>query len=431
MIDTLTWLVVGLVFVLMLISAFFSASETGLTAASRARLHHLGEEGSRRARLVQRLIADREKLIGTILIGNNLVNILASALTTSLLIRLFGDAGVAYATIIMTVVIVLYGEIMPKSYAIRHPERIAMRFAPAMRLVVIALSPITFVMTGWARLSQRLLGLDMGAVSTAIAREELRGAFSLHARHGGIVKDEQAMLDSILDLDDVEVGQVMTHRRAISMIDVAASPAAVIDSVLTSGHTRMPVYENDPDNVIGVIHAKDVLRAVRDAGGRLDRFDLRDLAQDPWFVPDTTTLRDQLEAFRRRRIHFALVVDEYGSLMGLITLEDVLEEIVGEIDDEHDVPVPGVTRNGDGSYTVDGTVPVRDLNREFDWRLPEDEAATVAGLVIHEARQIPTIGQAFVFHGFKFEILARQRNQVTSLRLTPPIEPAGEVPTSS
>jgi Mg2+/Co2+ transporter CorB len=424
--TTLAWLAVGVVFVLLLASAFFSASETALTAASRARLHHLEQGGSRPARLAQRLIAQRERLIGTILIGNNLVNILASSLATGVLIRLFGDAGVAYATLIMTVVIVLYGEIMPKSYAIRHADRTAMRVAPVMRVVIAVLSPVTSVMIWLVRMTQRVLGLDMQAVSGAIAREELRGAFSLHARHGGIVKGEQEMLDSILDLGDVEVGQVMTHRRNVRMIDVQAPPAAVIEAMLTSGHTRMPVYESEPDNVIGVVHAKDILRAYHEAGGRLERLDLRALAHDPWFVPDTTTLRDQLEAFRHKRVHFALVVDEYGSLMGLVTLEDVLEEIVGEIDDEYDVPVPGVTRNNDGSFTVDGTVPVRDLNREYGWRLPEDEAATIAGLVIHEAQQIPIVGQAFVFHGFRFEILGRHRNQITSLRIVPPAEPPAD-----
>jgi len=420
-------LLLSLVAILLLLvcSAFFSGSETALTAASRARLHHLELEGSRRARLVQRLTARRERLIGAILIGNNLVNILASSIATGILIRLEGEAGVAYATAIMTLIIVIYGEILPKSYAIRRADQVAMRVAPLMRIIVTVMSPVNDAIQLVVRGSQRLFGIRPPDVSAAIAREELKGAFAMHAVHGGIVKDEQAMLDSVLDLDEVEVGQIMTHRRVMRMIDADAPPAAIVDAMLNSGHTRMPVFEKEADNIVGVLHAKDILRAVRESEGSIDAIDVRAILREPWFVPDTTTLREQLDAFRRRRLHFALVVDEYGSLMGLVTLEDILEEIVGEIEDEYDMPVPGVAKNPDGSFTVDGSVPIRDLNREYGWRLPEDEASTVAGLVIHEAAQIPVPGQAFVFHGFKFEVLRRQRNQITRLRLTPPALDAG------
>jgi len=417
--DLVVWLTIAVILLLLVCSAYFSGSETALTATSRARLHHLETEGNRRARLAHRLMNERERLIGTILVGNNLVNILASSLATSVLIRLFGDAGVAYATVIMTLMIVIYCEVLPKSYAIRNADRVAMRVAPSMRLLMMVLRPVTATLMVVVHTTQRLLGLDRHAISGTIAREELKGAFALHARHGGIVKDERAMLNSVLDLAEVEVGQVMTHRRSIRMIDAATPPAELIDAVLCSGHMRMPLWEDEPDNIVGIIHAKDVLRAAREQGGRLDAIDVRTVAKDPWFVPDTTTLTEQLEAFRRRKEHFALVVDEYGSLMGLITLEDILEEIVGEFEDEYDLPVLGVTPHPDGSFTMDGTVPIRNLNREFGWRLPEDEAATIAGLVIHEAREIPTVGQTFAFHGLRFVVLARQRNHVSSLKVTP------------
>ncbi|MBM3583425.1 MAG: HlyC/CorC family transporter [Alphaproteobacteria bacterium] len=417
--DLVVWLTIAVILLLLVCSAYFSGSETALTATSRARLHHLETEGNRRARLAHRLMNERERLIGTILVGNNLVNILASSLATSVLIRLFGDAGVAYATVIMTLIIVIYCEVLPKSYAIRNADRVAMRVAPSMRLLMMVLRPVTATLMVVVHTTQRLLGLDRHAISGTIAREELKGAFALHARHGGIVKDERAMLNSVLDLAEVEVGQVMTHRRSIRMIDAATPPAELIDAVLRSGHMRMPLWEDEPDNIVGIIHAKDVLRAAREQGGRLDAIDVRTVAKDPWFVPDTTTLTEQLEAFRRRKEHFALVVDEYGSLMGLITLEDILEEIVGEFEDEYDLPVLGVTPHPDGSFTMDGTVPIRNLNREFGWRLPEDEAATIAGLVIHEAREIPTVGQTFAFHGLRFVVLARQRNHVSSLKVTP------------
>jgi len=417
--DMTLSLTVAVIVLLLVFSAYFSGSETGLTAASRARLHHLESLGDARAALAHRLMGERERLIATILVGNNLVNILASALATSVLIRLFGDAGVAYATVIMTLAIVVFCEVLPKSYAIRHADSMAMRAAPSMRVVMVALRPVTVMLLVVVRGMQRLLGLDMRAVSAAIAREELKGAFSLHARYGGLVKDERAMLDSVLDLAEVEIGQIMTHRRSMQTIDAAAAPGAVLDAVLKSGHSRLPLWDGEPDNIVGIVHAKDVLRAVRESSGRIDALDVRKVAKEPWFVPDTTTLAEQLDAFRDRHAHFALVVDEYGSLMGLVTLEDILEEIVGEIEDEYDRPVPGVTPNPDGSFTVDGTVPIRDLNREYAWGLPEDEASTIAGLVIHEAQHIPVVGQVFVFHGFRFVVLERKRNQITGLKITP------------
>jgi Mg2+/Co2+ transporter CorB len=248
---------------------------------------------------------------------------------------------------------------------------------------------------------------------------ELKGAIEVHAGEEG-VKEERRMLRSILELADVEVGQVMTHRRNAITIDAGQTPSAILDLVVNSPYTRLPLWKDDPDNIVGIIHAKDMLRAVRSLNSELDKLDVVELASPPWFIPDSTTLQEQLQAFRQRREHFALVVDEYGSLMGVVTLEDILEEIVGDIADEHDVAVAGVRPQSDGTYIIDGSVPIRDLNREFEWRLPDDEAATIAGLILHEARQIPEVGQIFRFYGFRFEIARRQRNQITGLRVTPP-----------
>ncbi|MEE8276783.1 MAG: HlyC/CorC family transporter [Alphaproteobacteria bacterium] len=404
---------------LLVLSAFFSGSETALTAASRPRMHHLEKSGSQRARMVNRLREQQERLIGTVLLGNNLVNILASALATSLLIGWFGDAGVAYATVAMTLLVLIFAEVMPKTYAIANADRMALAVAPWLRPLVAALSPVSRAIQQVVRLILRLFRTEItGRTSAAAREEELRGAIALLSDTDADARREREMLRSILDLADVDVDEIMVHRKSVDMIDAELPPAQILERVVGSPYTRLPLYRDEPDNIIGVLHAKALLRAVQTHGGNVDAVDMESLAALPWFIPESTSLLRQLQAFRRRREHFAIVVDEYGALMGVVTLEDILEEIVGEISDEHDVPVAGVRAQRDGSIVVDGTVTIRDLNRQFEWTLPDEEAATIAGLVLHEARVIPEAGQVFEFHGFRFEILRRLRNQVTSLRLT-------------
>ncbi len=420
--TTASALSIAAIGVLLVLSAFFSGSETALTAASRSRIHHLARKGNRRAGTVVRLIEDRERLIGAILLGNNAVNILASALATSVLITFVGDAGVAYATIGMTLLVLIFAEVLPKTYAIRDADRAALGVAPAIALVVWVLSPVVRAVQALVAAVLALSGAHRTDPSTSAAQEELRGAISLHAEEGAMVKHERDMLHSILDLEEVEIGTVMTHRKTMEMIDIADAPERVVEQVVRSPHTRLPVWEDEPDNIIGVIHAKDLLRAVHANLTDLSRLDIRAIVSPPWFVPETATLREQLNAFRERHAHFALIVDEYGSLMGLVTLEDILEEIVGEIADEHDVALVDVVRTAGGAFLVPGTTPIRDLNRRFDWALPDEEAATLAGLVLNEAQEIPTVGDTFELHGFTVEVHARQRNQITQLRVVPPPE---------
>jgi len=409
---------VGAILVLLLFSGFFSGSETALTAASRARIHHLAQQGNPKARRVDRLIEDKESLIGAILIGNNLVNILASALATSLFLTLFGDAGVAYATLVMTALVVVFAEVLPKTFAIAHPERLALFVSFMINLVVLVFAPVVRGVQFIVRGTLRLFGEDITNAPVLSAMEEIRGQIDLHHREGQVRKSYRDMLGSILDLRTVDVSEVMVHRKNIFMADANAPAEQVVRDVLDSRFSRVPLYEDDPENVVGVLHTKDVLRLLID--GELSEDNLRAIAQTPWFVPETTDLHEQLDAFKNRHAHFALVVDEYGALRGLVTLEDILEEIVGEITDEHDEAVKGVRPQSNGTYVVDGWVTLRDLNREFDWRLPDEEATTLAGLVMHEAQTIPEAGQAFSFHGCKFEILRRQRNQITAVRVTPP-----------
>jgi Mg2+/Co2+ transporter CorB len=409
----------GCILVLLLLSAFFSGSETALTAASRPRIQHLANRGNRRAKLVDRLIESRETLIGAILLGNNAVNILASALATSLMISLFGETGVVYATIAMTFLVFVFAEVLPKTYAIRHADRMALAVSPVVRVLVAVLSPLTNAVQWLVSGLLRMIGAGGPAGGALSAEDELRGMFDLQVREGRVRKNYRDMLRSILDLSEVEVGEIMTHRQTMVTVDADLPVTEVVAAVLDSPYTRVPVWRDSQDNIVGVLHAKGMLRAVRTHEGSLDSLDVAELAYEPWFVPETTSLAEQLAAFRARHEHFALVVDEYGALQGLVTLEDILEEIVGDIADEHDLPTEGVTRQRDGSTVVEGAVTIRDINRALECQLPDDEAATIAGLVLHKAERIPDVGQRFVFHGFEFEILGREKNRITSLRLTP------------
>ena len=419
--ETGLLLSLGAILVLLVLSGFFSGSETALTATSRARMHTLARDGSARAGIVSRLIATRERLIGAILLGNNLVNILASALATSVFITLFGDTGVVYATLVMTALVLIFAEVLPKTYAITNPDRMALFVAPVVRVIVFAFAPVTSAVQFIVRRTLRLFGANIDDQAEVLsAREELRGAIDLHHQEGGVETHDRLMLGGILDLRDLEVADVMVHRKNMLALSLDQEPRAIVEQVLASPYTRIPLWQGDPDNIIGVLHAKDLLRALIARGGDPEGLDIREIASEAWFVPETTSLIEQLNAFRARKAHFALVVDEYGSIMGLVTLEDIIEEIVGDISDEHDVEVKGLTQQPDGSCLVDGTTPVRDLNRALDWKLPEEEAITVAGLVIHEAQTIPEIGQTFSFYGFKFQVLRRHRNQITALRITPP-----------
>jgi len=412
----------SVILVLLLLSALFSGSETALTAASRPLMHHMEQKGSHRAGMVSRLQAKRERLLGAILLGNNLVNIMASALATSVMITLFGEPGIAYATLSMTLLVLVFSEILPKTYAIHHANRMSLAIAPVVNALVLVLSPLTHAINFMVRGILGLFGVKYRADDAyASSEEELRGAIDLHEGKDRAVIHERAMLRSILDLAEVQVGEIMIHRKDVTMVDVDQPTEKIIEEVLSSPFTRIPLWRGQPDNIVCVLHVKALFGAVRASPGTLKEpvdIDVIRLSAKPWFVPEQTSLLDQLQAFRSRREHFALVVDEYGSLMGIVTLEDILEEIVGDISDEHDIVMPGVIPGGDRSYVVNGNVTIRDLNRRFGWDLPDEEAATVAGLILHDSRRIPDVGQVFMFHGLRFEILQRQRQQITSIRIT-------------
>lgn len=410
------------VVVLIFFSALCSASEAAVLAASRVRLYHLAKKGNRKAAIVLDLQAHIGGFISTIILLNTWFNTFVTAFAAGILTYYLGALGALYAAIGMGALITIYGEVLPKMYVYTSPDRVAIAFAPFFKPLLTLMTPLTKAINFLAQQSLHLLGIkikhDMSEVASA---EELRGAIELHAGSSGEAEYERAMLRSILDLTTVEVTEIMRHRKTMYMINIDSPNKKIVDQVLKAPYTRIPVWKENPDNIVGTLHAKDLLRAVQIHKGDLEKLDIEKIASPPWFIPETTTLFSQLSAFRERREHFALVIDEYGDLQGMVTLEDILEEIVGEIVDEHDVEIPGVRITPDGTYVVDGTITLRDLNRLFSWNLPDEHAATLAGLVLHETREIPEVGQSFIIHGFRMDILRQHRHQITQVRLTPPL----------
>ncbi|MGH6684553.1 MAG: HlyC/CorC family transporter [Pseudolabrys sp.] len=420
------WLSLVIVAICLLLSAFFAGSETALTASSRASMMRLEKHGNKRAGIVNRLLAQRERLLGALLFGNNAANIAASALATGVLLTWFGAAGVVYATVVMTVLVVVFSEILPKTAAFNAPDRFALWVARPMNLIVKILGPVLMAIEALVRWLLKHVGMTVGEDQNVLsAREELRGAVDLLHREGDVETLDRDMFGGVLDLRELVVSDVMIHRTSMITLDADDSSEDIVNAVIASPVTRLPLWRGNPENIVGILHVKDLLRALHAVDGDASKVDIAALLTPPWFVPDMRPVSEQLKAFRRRKTPFALVVDEYGEVEGLVTLEDILEEIVGDITDEHDPAIPGVRRQPDGSANVDGAVTIRDLNRVMEWNLPDEEATTIAGFVIHEARSIPEVGQSFTFHGFRFRVLRRERNRITALRIQPlPRKPA-------
>ncbi|MCR5874699.1 HlyC/CorC family transporter [Phenylobacterium sp. J426] len=408
--------------VLLSMSALISAAETSMTAASRGRMHQLERDGDPAARRVNRLIGNQETMIGAILLANNVMNIFASVVTTQVLGAAFpGWLGAAIATAVMTVLVVIFAEIMPKTIAIARADDTARTLSIPTYWLVKIFGPLADGAQWVVRRTLKPFGIKLDAGTDVLAaHEEIRGAVEYHHSEGLVETRDRWMLGGVLDLAEMDVGEVMVHRRSIVMIDGDMAPREILAEALDSGHTRIPIYREEPENVVGVLHVKDLLQAIAKADGDIDRIDVPSILRAPWFIPETTSLKDQLAAFLKRQNHFALVVDEYGALEGLVTLEDILEEIVGEIEDEHDVVAPGVTPQADGWVSVEGSVTIRDLNRALNWQLPDDEAVTVAGLLINESQRIPEVGETFAFHRHRFRVAERRGNQLTLLTISPP-----------
>ncbi|TVP70412.1 MAG: HlyC/CorC family transporter [Rhodobacteraceae bacterium] len=424
--DAAFWITAGAIVLLLVISGFFSGSETALTASSRGKLKAHADKGLPGAASALKLTEDSERMIGAILLGNNTVNIMAASLATALFTRLFGDSGVALATLVMTLLVLIFSEVLPKTYAISNPETVALRVSAPLRILVALFSPIVSVVRFIVRRVLMVFGVQIDPDRDIMSvHEEIAGTLALGHSSGSVEKEDRDRLLGALDLSERTVEEIMRHRSQIEVVNADDPIEDIIAQCINSPHSRLPMYREEQENIIGILYARDLVREmhrlVRDAGGDYQatrQLDLDALARAPYFVPETTPLDEQMREFLRLRRHFALVVDEYGALHGLITLEDILEEIVGEIEDEYDTThAPEVEEGPDGEVMVDGAMTIRDLNRTMDWSLPDEEAVTVAGLVIHEAQSIPEEAQVFSFHGCRFKVLEREGNRIVRLSI--------------
>lgn len=427
--DDSLYIDIAVILACLVMSAFFSGSETALTAVSRARIFHLMQAGNKRAALVKALRDKKDALIGTILLGNTLVNIASAAIGTVLFVKIFGpEWGPVYATVVMTIAILIFSEVLPKTIAIHHAEAFALAVARPMNLIIRVLWPFTKLVriVVWGIL--RLFGVKESVqLSTDDALDAIRGAIDMHHSEGAVVKEDRDRLGGILDLSEREVREIMIHRKGVFSIDFSLEPEAIITEALNSNFSRIPLWHNEQENIVGIVHVRDLMKLVREARIGVTREMIRQVAHRPWFVPETTSLAEQLQAFRSKRKHIACVVDEYGAWLGIVTLEDIIEEIVGEIEDEHDpFGIADVIPYGDAAYKVAGTVTIRDINRQLDWALPDDNATTVAGLLLHEARCIPDKGAIFEFHGYRFTVQDKRANQLTELVIAPVVDEADD-----
>jgi len=418
------------VFGLILCSAFFSGSETAITSVSRSRIHKRKMEGNKGAITLSKLREDKERLIGAILLGNNVVNIGASAIATALAIRYVGESGVIYATAVMTVLVLVFAEVLPKTYSVRHAESVAIFVAPIFVLITKVLSPFTNAVQIIVNFVLRMFAT--APLESMSGVEALRGAVDMYHEDGDMQKDDRDMLSGILDLEATCVEDIMIHRSDMASLSIDESTTKIVKYIANNLHSRTPIWKDSADNVVGILHTKDLFKAVANHKGDLDKLSIKPLLGKPSYVPETTTLKNQLNEFRANQRHFALVVDEFGSITGLVTLEDIIEEIVGEIEDEHDTPnLTRVRRSKDGAYNVDGDISVRDLNRELDWNLPEGESTTIAGLVLTAAQCVPNVGDIFEVENFMFKVIKKEGAQLTRLQLrrtgdTPVVEPTEE-----
>ncbi|MFO1050190.1 MAG: hemolysin family protein [Geminicoccaceae bacterium] len=424
------------VVLLLAANAFFVAAEFALVKVRAMRVETLAAAGSARASLAGRILKHLEAYLAACQLGITMASLglgwVGEPAVAAVLEPVFRTAGLSeqilhtvsfvVGFLIFSSLHIVVGEQVPKTLAIRRPEPISLWVAVPLHVFFLLCWPLNWALNSASRAMLRALGVAEDTDGEVFSGAELRQLIGVSRKVGEVRKQEHDMLGAVFDLEKLEVGEVMTHRRNIISINADAPAEEIVRQVLEGPQTRYPIWRGDPDTITGVLHAKDVLVAAQRLGPRLTGAELRRLATPPWFIPDTTSLLHQLLAFRQRRAHLAFVIDEYGALMGLVTLEDILEEIVGDIVDEKDVEVSGVQQEADGNILVEGRVTVRDLNRQFDWHLPDEEATTVAGLLIYEARRIPDVGESFLFHGFRFEVVRRQRHQLTLLRLRP--EPA-------
>lgn len=412
-----------LLFILLCLSFFFSGTETAVTASSNALLHEKEKQGNARAKRLNELKKNPSSVISTLLFGNNIVNIAITAISTALCIQFFGEAyGVLIATFGVTTIVLIFSEIMPKTYAMTNPTGFALFVTPVLSFFVIILRPFVVALNWVAGCVMKVFKMKSSpSVSEAEVKAEIRGAISMP--QGDMMNQERYMLKSVLDLSEVDVDDIMVHRSQMVSLNAALPTEEIINFVSRSPYSRIPLWLGKRENIIGILHSKALLKMMNAYYTNGKNISIKNYLTKPWFVLNTTSLLDQLHAFKKRHEHFAVVVDEYGALQGIVTLEDVLEEIVGDIADETDIPDKSellVKKTESGAYRLDGSATIRDINRHFKWELPDENASTLAGFIMYETERIPNVGQTFVIDGFTFTIVAKERNHITEIDIIPP-----------
>ena len=411
----MTFLLAFLCF-LCVLSGLLSSAETSLTAASRIRLHQLSQQGVVRAKTVLSLQEKMSQVIATLLLANTIVITSLTALSTILFTQWFGEVGILYSTILLSAFITIYLEVLPKIFVFSHAERVAMYLSGFVSKLIFALYPMTRLVDSMAHFSLRLAGVSLNKQGSSFSSlDELKGAIDLYRPSKG-KSNERLMLKNVLDLTRVTVASVMTHRNQMFSLDREMPPSQLVSKALNSPFSRIPIWQDSPESIIGLLHIKELSRALEKTNA--SKLDVTSLLSTPWFIPESTTLLTQLQAFKERHEHFSFVVDEYGTLVGLVTLEDILEEIVGDIQDEHDIPLSGVMPLSHNTFLVEGTVALRDLSRNYQWVFPESKATTLAGLVLENAGRIPQTKQVFAIGGYSIEIMKIQQNQIKLLKIT-------------
>jgi CBS domain containing-hemolysin-like protein len=431
MTATLTNLLLALF--LLAANAFFVAAEFALVKSRGFRINALAEESRFGARLVQRILRNIEAYLACCQLGITMASLglgwvgepTVSVLLTPVLLPLgLSEHALHFTSFLIGFLIfsslhIVVGEQVPKTLAIRQPEPVSLWIAYPLHGTYMLLYPLNWLLNASSRSILKMLGIKESSSHEILTDVEIEGLVEESAEHGKMAIGQAEYIHNVFRFGELEVSDVMVHRTEMLTINADDPVDDIVSAVLKSEFTRIPLWKETPENIVGILHAKDLLRLIRAGDNDLAKADIVAIARPPWFVPDIRPLSEQLKAFRRRKTHFALVVDEYGEVMGLVTLEDLLEEIVGDISDEHDIAVSGCKPQPDGSVVVDGAVPIRDLNRLMDWSLPAEDATTIAGLVIHEARAIPEAGQSFTFHKFRFRVLKKERNRITALHVTP------------
>ncbi|MBP7710301.1 MAG: DUF21 domain-containing protein [Rickettsiales bacterium] len=404
--------------ILICISALFSCSETAIIAASRAKVHRLVTEGNKRAKKLEKLLKNREKVISTMLIGNNAVNILASALATGAAISLFGEAGLVYATVVMTLIVIVFAEITPKTFALKTPDKIAIFLAPLIDFLVKILFPFTHLTQKLVDSVLNIFFKKTESASSGQELEEIRDTVDLKHKEGSIFKYDKDLIDGVLDLSDTEISEIMVHRKDVESINAELPLAEIVNQALSINYTRIPMWRGNKENIVAILNVRKLLKALHCHKGNLDDFELTPATSEPWFVPASNSLRSQLFAFRKKKKRFALVVDEYGSMLGLLTLEDILEEIVGEIKEQEDDSEINIIRVKSGAYKITGKTLIRDINKKLEWEILEgDNAYNLAAFAINGLGRIPEEGEKFEIDGYAFEVLKRRGHDLVLLKV--------------